>query len=304
MHYTLPQDQFDFLRFFICTSGKEGLDPMQQAEQCVAEVYDFGDQFWPSLNYCAVNDNNIKQELHDKIELIELNDMPEIVINEKVKTKEAGERLLQYLCEESTPIKSRDCFEIEDLKRIVRVTVFLDADDDTQSARKFMLSQVKPLLEIGRSTRTPDLYLRDMIEWSFVPWGSSTFNASDASEDVKCASSTNNLTSSSNCLLNSIFTCASRVHSTRDTYRLGMREDRLRVVSFIVCFYESPIWQSSPLKAAEECTGKLSSQETVFSQLEQCATQSSTKTFFLLQMKQLTENNYPKLTVCMNILFL
>lgn len=302
MYFTSQQDQFSFLRFFICTSAKQELNPMKQAELCVAEVYDYGEHFWELLADCAANDNNIKDELHNKTELIELKEMPEIVINGEVKTAEVGERLLQYLCEDSKPIKSRVCFEIEAVKRIVRLTVFFDGNDEQENARKFMLSQVKALIESGRSTRSSALHLRDVIEWSFVPWGGSTFNASDAGEEVKCASSNNNSTSFSNCLINQIFVCASRVHSTRDAYRLGVREDRLRVVSFIVCFYESSLWQSDPLKAAEECTRKLSSLESVYTQLHQCATQSSTRTIFLLEMKRLTENNYPKLTVCMNIL--
>ncbi len=286
---------------------------MKQAEECVNEVYDYGSHFWESLVDCAENDNYIKDELHNKTDLIELKVMPEIVINGQVKTTEVGDHLLHYLCHQASPIKPRVCFEIDDtptsvLRRTIRLKVFLDGEDEHHSAREFMLTQVKPLLENGQSTRSAALHLRDLIEWSFIPWGSSTYN--ETTGEMSCVSKSNStgynstVSPSMDCLINSILTCAGKaVHSTRDAYQLGMRDNRLRIVSFAVCFYESPQWQFSPLNAAKECIGKLSSLEAAYTQLEQCAVQDSTKTVFLLQMKRQTENNYPQLAVCMNFWF-
>lgn len=280
--FTTVDDQYQFFRFFYCaTSSVVGQTPLELAEECLLQTYADGAQLYPELLNCVDNDDQIKELMRNKTEAIGLSEVPEIVIDGIKRTWSVGYDVVMYLCDSASPIKPRVCFDIDTYTtQTLKVSVFLTAD---QPSQEFVQSQLKPLLT--NAPRDSNTRLRDVIEWNFVPWGPTEYNTT--SKEVECA------TGEEECLANRILACATR---QRQNGRLGRREDKLRVVSFVVCFFDSPDWQTNPLEAANQCSNKLSPLDN-YPQLWQCAVQDE-KLKLLLDMKALTDNNYPAISIC------
>lgn len=254
---------------------------MDVAASCINQIYEDGPELFQELSRCAHSqDNAMRDKLRIRTRGVNLAQTPEIVIDGLKRTPEAGLDIISYLCRSFEPIKPRVCFNIEDSTKSLQVTVYLTADQQSQT---FVQSQISPLLT--NQTRDSAQYLRDVIEWNFVPWGSSVYNST--SGELECTNG------EEECLANRILTCATRL---RQNGRLGVREDKSRVVSFVACFFDSATWQSNPLQAANLCSPKLSPLD-IYPQLWQCAVQDS-KLKFLLEMKTLTDNNYPAIASC------
>lgn len=278
--YNSINKKFQFLQFFICSTPHiKGTNAVNHAAACVNQFYDDGPNLWIELLPCAHSDHEIRERLRNRTDSIQLSHIPEIEIDGQLKTNELNNDLLLVLCRSFKTIKPRACFEIDtNTTQMLDVSIYLSAD---KNAQEFVKLQLKPLLE--NNIRDPGFYLRDVIRWQFIPWGFSTYN--QTSGTVQCVHGDNE------CLANRILTCAGR---QRQNGRLSQREDRQRVAKFVVCFFGSSDWQTKPMDVANKCAPKLSPLDT-FPQLRQCAVQDI-KLKYLLDMKRLTENNYPPIS--------
>lgn len=236
---------------------------------------------WDNIEECAANDATLKEELRNKTEAIDLKQVPEVVVDNVKKTTEVGKQLLVYLCRSFKPIKPRVCLEIdsESTQFVMPVEVFFHGDSGSTN---FMTIELKSLLE--KELRDHRIRLRDVIEWHFVPWGPSQYNASIG--EISCAGG------QVECLINTVLACATQ---QRQNGLLGAREERQRVANFLVCFFDfDSNWQADPLRVASQCSQHLSLGLDSYPQLWQCVTQKERRTEVMLRMKA-SSDRYPNI---------
>ncbi len=282
----LVSDQYLALQFIACSSSANDANAeddslVSTAKDCLLKTFPGDENLWNSINSCAQNDASLKAELRNKTEAIigGLKQVPEIVVDGVKRTAEAGASLLLYLCQNAfLPIKPKVCFEIDSTESgtyVLPVSVFLHGDMDTAV---FLQSQLKPLLEA--EPRDQQVRLRDVIDWTFVPWGPSTYN--ESSGVISCSGG------AQECLVNQVLACSTE---QRQNGQLGRREDRLRVAAFLVCFFDwGSNWGADPLTVAAGCSGPLSGHRLDnYPQLWQCAVQLERGRAVMLAMKAATE---------------
>jgi len=278
--YQTLDDQYQFFRFFVCADDY-AMNAVNKTEECVRLVYEDGENFLIALRQCADTDLALREEMRNKTEAIgQMTSTPDIYVDGVNKTAEMGALMLIELCRSFEPIKPRACLEIDAANQPVQVTVYLTANIETQH---FVQSQIKPL--VSEAPRDPRFRLRDVIEWQFIPWGPTNYN--ETTGELEC------INDNGECLANRVLACATK---QRQNGKLTIREDKFRVASFVACFFDSPSWQLDPLKAASECVLALSPLNS-YPQLWQCVVQD-VKLQVLLDMKKLTENNYPPIVKC------
>ncbi len=296
-------DKFRFFNFFLCTANfEDGVDAVDQTIVCLNQNYIEGPNMWGELHMCATLDDELKAAMRSKTEGISgggLTQIPEIAIDGVKKTAEvASGKLLEYICSQSSAagsIKPRACSNIVPVagyltgEQLLQVTLYLSGDQATQS---FVQLQLGPLIaeEATASRADSRLRLRDVIEWTVVPWGAAAYNSSSTEQTIQCPGG------AGECLANRVLACASRQPSNGV---LGNREDRTRVVAFLRCFFTSSgtsDWATDPLGAALSCSSRLSPLDS-WPQLWRCAVDASQQSL-MLEMRDRTENNYPALSTC------
>lgn len=243
---------------------------------------------WGVLHTCALLDDDLKTEMRTKTESISITAIPEITVDGVKKTTEVGDNLLGYLCqvESDATIKPRACSNFETIpgyqSETLDVTLYISGDQRTAS---FVQSQIDPLVT-SAEPRDTSTHLREVINWQIVPWGGQSYY-NDNTDTIIC-------TNPSECLINRVLACTTR---SQQNGLLGAREDRQRVVNFLVCFFDKDSgWLSDPLKAGLGCSRTLSSLDS-YPQLWQCAVDANQQAL-MREMRDLTENNYPALTIC------
>lgn len=166
------------------SSNKNQIDLLQQ---CLNEYDPEGPKIWPQLLECSRSDQELKQNLQQITESIQLNSVPQIMANDKMITNElSGEyyqtedvkgTLIESVCnlfDES--VKPSRCFEIVSPK--LELTLYITGTEQTGNLIK---NQVKPLL----TERTSYLQLRDVIHWKVIPWGNTVYD--ETKNELKCS---------------------------------------------------------------------------------------------------------------------
>lgn len=288
------QKQMQTYQFLMCTSSldtQNGTDPVNVAEQCYNEYFPADINDYPLLVLCAHNEDQLKATNRDKTSKVNVNSLPAVVVNgvqlSADQIADTSKMLTQTLCESfGTGLRPDVCYELEPkYNKQLNVTVYLGADSNTVN---FVQKQISPIVELANE-HDASLRLRDLVQWTFVPWANTQYNTSDGT--LACPNDDQN-----QCQALRLLACAIKQGQIQSDQVKELRTST-EIAKLVVCFFKSANFSTEPSEAMNECANDQFGLD-AYAVIWQCSMDNDNQLQVFLDMKAQTENNYPAITSC------